>query len=108
MAYMILAAVVERVSGEEFGPFLKRRLFHPLLLTSTGYCGDPALDSARAALRYPDATTKTPQGSAIEYSFSWLNRGATSIVTDVWDLYGWSRAVLVHRLQTRHADRPPA
>jgi CubicO group peptidase (beta-lactamase class C family) len=92
--YVLLAMVVQRVSGQRFGDFLAREIFLP--------CG------MRSTFVYDDRAVKRP-GTAVGYdSFGHVDDGGpTSIPGDggiystVDDLFKWDQALNTEKLVTR-------
>jgi CubicO group peptidase (beta-lactamase class C family) len=83
--YLLLALVVEQVSGEAFGEFLRRRIFAPLAmsLTNQGYPQPPVQD---VALGYRQALRDH------QWNLAWL-AGPGGLTSTVGDLEKWNRAV---------------
>ncbi len=87
--YILLAAIIEKVSGESWGAFLARHLFAPAGMTRT-YCGDEHSGAPRRAKGYlvaADVFTLAP-----EPHLSW-SLGATGCYSTVEDLLKWDVAL---------------
>lgn len=87
--YVLLAAVLEQVSGKPFATFLREELFAPLGMEDTGVDtheavlgrrADGYVDTGRAIIRTP-------------YRDLPLMNGAGSLYSTVRDLYLWDRAL---------------
>ncbi len=97
--YIVLAAIVERVSGQGFEEFMRESLFEPAGMTSTGYM-IPDWSEKRLAHGYyfsvADAAWKdwgtTPEQWGDE-GVSWYGIGKGDIQSTVEDLYRWHRAL---------------
>ena len=96
--YMVLAAIVERVSGQSYLDFLRANIFAPLDLQHTGQ--DPAGFAAYSLL--PDrATGYVHAGGRIEnepYEDVSVYAGAGSLYSTVDDLYRWQQALGTEQL----------
>ncbi|TVR61878.1 MAG: class A beta-lactamase-related serine hydrolase [Gemmatimonadales bacterium] len=85
MGYSLLAEVVERVSGQEFGEFLRERVFLPLGMHRTHVHSDHTrIVPGRAYSYAPNAG-----GGWRNAVLSYANQGATSLFTTVEDLGRW-------------------
>ncbi|MHC4600330.1 MAG: serine hydrolase domain-containing protein [Planctomycetota bacterium] len=88
--YALLAAIVEVASGKSFEAYSKEKLFKPAGLVDTGFVNDKTLDARRATAReckwFPGAT-------AVKWCWSWGYRGMGGVVTTVYDLFRWDRAL---------------
>ncbi len=56
----VLAAVVEKVSGERFEDYVAQNIFKPLGMNSTGYFYTPEVERQLAKLYHPDGITPYP------------------------------------------------
>jgi CubicO group peptidase (beta-lactamase class C family) len=102
--YILLGAVIERVSGQSYSAFLQDHIFGPLGMGDTGYDvnSPPSPQHATGYLRahvqpvYLDMSEFGPAGA---------------LASTVEDLYRWDRALISHRLvsqQTLDAMFAPA
>ncbi len=85
-AFGLLAMVVEKVSGEPYGAFLRKRLFTPAGMSRTGFYGETlGLDAAHFAVGYgkPAATPNIPP---LWGPTSWLVNGSGGMVSSVSDM----------------------
>lgn len=87
-AYVLLAHIVERVSGEHYRDFLHQTIFHPLGMASTG-AGNRAPDPARQAAGYV-GTQPIPS-----FELDVVGMGAGDVWSTVGDMARWDRAVSV-------------
>ncbi|MBI2922810.1 MAG: beta-lactamase family protein [Planctomycetes bacterium] len=90
--YVVLAAVIEKASGEKFETYLRERILKPAGMTATGFVDGKGLDPARVTARRKPGT---PGGraTACTFQWGWGYRGAGGIVTSLNDLLKWDRAL---------------
>ncbi len=88
--YALLAAVVEKASGQPFDDFCRKELFEPAGLVDTGFIRDPKLDAARASTRRSEGAD---QGTCVDWHWGWGYRGMGGVVTTVYDMLAWDRAL---------------
>ena len=97
-AYVVLAQIIERVTGERYAEFLKERIFDPLGMKDTLVVDERKQKVPRLALAYergPDDwkdITYTPENSIY---------GEDGIYSTVDDLYRWDQALYTERLVGR-------
>ena len=92
--YILLGRVVEKVSGEEFGAFLTKRIFKPVGMEHTVY--DPAPSDARLALGYTAFALSEPEPTVREGK-GWAG-AAGAIYSTPSDLAKWDFALLDGRV----------
>jgi CubicO group peptidase (beta-lactamase class C family) len=83
--YTLLAEIVERVSGEPFGAWMKRTVFEPLGMTRTQIYDDHQRVVKGRAYSYQ----RNREGAWAKSVLSYANRGATSLFTTAGDLALW-------------------
>jgi len=91
--YALLTEIIARASGESYVTFCKRHLFKPSKMKVTCFTGDPAPRGARVSI---GQTTRGRPRSALEHpygSYGFQYRGMGGVVTSVWDLWRWDRAL---------------
>ena len=92
--YMLLATIVERVSGRSFGTFARERIFEPLGMTATFLYED-------AEQVVPNRATGYAPGFGgrfrMVHNFSFATAGDGQLYTTVGDLLRWSRAFATDR-----------
>ena len=102
--YVLLAAIVEQVSGQPYGQFMQEQLFRPYGLNNTSH-GAPDDQLARPHYGYAHK-----QGRPVPiYHESWLI-GAGSIYSTVQDLARWNKMIHSEAFLTpelRHAYFSP-
>lgn len=96
--FIVLAAVIEQVSGQSYAAFLEEHIFEPLGMDRSGIEDDAALVPGMASGYDPGwgafGRMATPQA----YQANLL--GASGLYTTVGDLYRWSKALTTDILLT--------
>ena len=87
--YVVLATLIEKVSGEAYGTFLQQNIFTPVQMRHTGYdFTQPQL--ANMAIGYASTQFKVDEtGISLEF-------GADGLYSTVEDLYRWDQALFTH------------
>lgn len=85
-AYVLLAHIVERVSGQQYADFLRQNIFEPLGMASTG-AGNRAPDPFRQAVGY-EGGKPVPS-----FELDVVGMGAGDVWSTVGDMARWDRAV---------------
>lgn len=89
-AYTLLAAIVEKVSGQSFQDYIHSNLLTPLKLQHTGFYQDSRLAGAQFARGYGgDEAGQT----TYDKTLTWALLGAGGMVTSVEDLAVWFAAL---------------
>jgi CubicO group peptidase (beta-lactamase class C family) len=93
-SYTLLAAIVERVSGEPYEKFLNRELFKPAGMKMTGY-RLPKWKKTKLANGYTEGKN---QGTPLDHLWDksgpyWNLFGAGGMLSTAEDLYKWTRAL---------------
>jgi len=88
--FLLLAAIIERVTGAPLEDYLDRRLFHPAGLTDT-YVGSRVTDDLRARVAW-SVGDESESFSILDRTPSWLWHGRGILMT-AGDLYRWLRAL---------------
>ncbi len=89
--YVLLAIVVERVSGKTFGSFLDQEIFKPVGMSNTFVYGSSAQKTARAAIGYN-------QFGGVDDSWPTAIPGDGGIYSTVNDLFKWDQALYTDQL----------
>ncbi len=84
-AYIVLAAIIEEVSGQPFEQRIKSSIFDPAGMTSTGFLGDDRLR--------PRAASRIPGHTQVDHPWAWGYRGCGGIVTCLDDLMAFDKAL---------------
>lgn len=89
--YHLLALIIEKVSGQPYGDFLRDQIFTPLGMTSTGHHGDEKEIIPRLATGYmPKGAAELEKPAA----FDWTSKtGNGSLYTTARDLLKFHRAL---------------
>ena len=87
--YMLLATIVERVSGQSFGTFARERIFDPLGMTASFLYEDAEQVVPHRATGYAPGAG---DGFRMVHNFSFATAGDGQLYTTVGDLLRWSRA----------------
>lgn len=91
--YALLSEIIARASGVEYVTYCQKHIFVPSGMTSTRFTGDKAPEGVlvaigRSSYGKPRSALEHPYGS---YGFQY--RGMGGVVTNVWDLWRWDRAL---------------
>src|SRR5262249_59206911 len=89
----ILSDVIARAGGEDYTAFCKHRLFTPAGMTLTRFTGDIAPNGSTVAI---GRSSRGQPRSALDHpygSYGLQYRGMGGVVTTVWDLWRWDRAL---------------
>jgi len=90
--YILLAAIVEKVSGQRFDDYLADRIFKPACLERTAFAWDKRIRGMPTAVGYAGDSVTQLFAEPPEEDV-WGNRGPSNIATNVGDLYRWMRAL---------------
>jgi D-alanyl-D-alanine carboxypeptidase len=88
--FVMLAAIVEKLSGMSYADFLRARIFEPLGMTRTHY-GDEALVESDRATGYARFAMGEQEHEA-HLDYTWLS-GAGAIESTLGDLEKWNNAI---------------
>jgi CubicO group peptidase (beta-lactamase class C family) len=93
--YVILAQIVEKVSGQSFSQFLQQNIFQPLGMTSSLLDDEtrPALGKVATSYTLKDGSYKD-----IDYTPVNLIYGEDNVFSTVEDLYRWDQALYTEKL----------
>ncbi|MGE5437212.1 MAG: serine hydrolase [Syntrophothermus sp.] len=92
--YVILGAIIEKVTGKPYAEVLQERIFTPLDMKSTGYDLSETVLSKRAA-GYEKVFSEYKNSSFLDMSVPF---SAGSLYSTVEDLYKWDRALYSNKL----------
>ncbi len=94
--YNLLAYIIEKLSGQSYGEFLKQSIFDPLGLNDTGHDGDPlAVLSNKASGYAPAGLIDFENVPYMDWS---IKTGNGSIYSTVEDLYRWDRSLYTEKV----------
>jgi CubicO group peptidase (beta-lactamase class C family) len=88
--YVMLATIVERLSGMSYGDFLRARIFEPLGMTRTHYEDEQLVETDRATGYTRFAMGEQEHETHLDYS--WFS-GAGAIESTLADLETWNNAI---------------
>jgi CubicO group peptidase (beta-lactamase class C family) len=91
--YVLLAHIIEQVSGQTYTAFLEQAIFTPLNMHNTGYEDS----SSGVALRYTDRSATT----AVEFLSPPISEGAGHLYSTTEDLFLWDQALYTDQLLPR-------
>ena len=87
--YFILGYIIEKVTGMNYGDFLKKNFFDPLGMKNTGvYKSDIKLENEAQGYSYDGNKIS----KALNWDMSWAG-GAGSLYSTIEDLYKWNEAI---------------
>jgi len=99
--FVLLAFIIEKVSGESYAAFLRRNIFEPLEMRDTG--NEEYLQIVNGlATGYEPGISGIDKAPLDDY---WNNVGAGSLYSTVDDLYKWDRALYTSKLLTEASRR---
>jgi CubicO group peptidase (beta-lactamase class C family) len=100
LGYFLLAKLIERVSGQDYGTFLRTEIFEPLGMRNTGadHPGLPASGRALGYVRGDDGTI-----SDAPEIFVPVLTGGGNLYSTIGDLATWDRALAGHQLVSERA-----
>lgn len=90
--FFLLAAIVDKTSGQSFEEFSKSRLFAPANMTATRFVSESPSTDPRETNRTSTAL-RARASTASQYSWSWWFKGATGVVSNLEDLRAWDAAL---------------
>ena len=94
--YFLLGYIVEKVSGQSYGDFLRENFFQPLGMTNTGVYRKH-LDLPQEALGYSLYVYTNGFQRAINWDMSWAG-GAGALYSTVEDLHHWNEGIFNGRV----------
>lgn len=100
--YVLLAAIIEEVSGMPFETYLQKNIFNPAGLTATGYPWDAKFKNAPVAVGYKGDNLENLEPMPRERDI-WGNRGPGNLITTVGDLYKWTQALRNNKILSQKA-----
>ncbi len=93
--YILLAHLIERVTGQRFGDFLREALFNPLEMNDTGHERLPLIIPGRASGYDPAGVDGLENAPFVDGS---ATVGAGSLFSTVGDLHRWVKALSTNLL----------
>jgi CubicO group peptidase (beta-lactamase class C family) len=87
--YSLIAAIIEKVSGQRYQRIVKEQLLLPVGMTNTGFDEDVKKWDQELIARGFNGSVEIQRG----YKMEWGSLGAAGIFTSVTDLYKWELAL---------------
>ena len=98
-AYLLLGAIIEKVSGQTYSDFLQERIFTPLAMTSTSYGDAERIVKGRVEGYQPEGEGfRIADYISMDWPYS-----AGSLLSSVADLERWDRALYGDQLLPQSA-----
>jgi CubicO group peptidase (beta-lactamase class C family) len=97
-AYVVLAQIIERITGERYAEFMKENIFDPLEMHDTLVVDERKQKVRRLALGY---AKRNGHWQDITYSPENSIYGEDGIYSTINDLYKWDQALYTERLVSR-------
>ena len=95
--YVLLAAVVERASGQPFCEYIRRAILAPAGMKHTGFWADPSLDASKVAIGYNEYGE--PLHDPMHRSATtWQDLGGGQMLSTLDDLERWREALASGRV----------
>jgi CubicO group peptidase (beta-lactamase class C family) len=99
MTYSLLAAIVDKVSGQGYENYCMTKLFRPAGMKDACFIGSPGLDKARVP--------KSPRGKGVRFFegevYDWAYKGSGGVLATPMELFAWDRALRGHGILSREA-----
>jgi CubicO group peptidase (beta-lactamase class C family) len=95
--YILLGAIIEKVSSKSYESYLKENIFQPLNMVNTGYDHSEVIIKNRAA-GYQMGKNGMVNASYLDMSIPY---SAGSLYSTIEDLYLWDRALYTEKLAKR-------
>lgn len=92
-AYVLLAEIIQKVTGKPYGDYISNTFLIPLSMNHTFIYGNPALKTSTKATGY---TKEDQKWSTNDYENNYTT-GAGGIYTTVRDLFKWYKAIKDNR-----------
>jgi CubicO group peptidase (beta-lactamase class C family) len=96
--YALASEIIARSAGKDYTAFCKEALFAPAGMNATRFTGDVAPRGLTVAI---GRSARGPARSALDHpygSYGFQYRGMGGVVTNVWDLWRWDRALHSERV----------
>ena len=92
--YFLLGYIIEKITGDSYGNYLKKQFFDPIGMTNTGV-HSPKLHLTNEALGYEKADEKYKR--ALNWNMDWAG-GAGSLYSTTEDLFKWNEAMFNNKI----------
>lgn len=87
--YFLLAAVVEKASGQAFEDYVTANLFRPAAMTEACFTGQSALDLSRVPRENRGTGNQYTEGETL----GWGSKGATGAWASLGEMLAWDKAL---------------
>jgi CubicO group peptidase (beta-lactamase class C family) len=87
--YTLLAAVIEKASGQTFQSFLRQQIFDPLGMAKTGFYGDAGRWEKETVAR--SYTETAPEVNPLDWPLTWAATGNGHVISTLPDMARWER-----------------
>lgn len=91
--YFVLAAIIERASGETYATYLQQHVFTPAGMRHTAVQGSANLESGHSTLRVNSQGKTCGDACGWPYPMIWGYQGAGGVVSSVTDMLQWDAAL---------------
>lgn len=102
--YSLLAAIVEEASGLTFEEYLRKYIFKPSGMKTTGYVWESRFDNSPVAVGYRGKNLKELKPEPRDTDV-WASRGPEGLLTTVGDLYKWIKALEKNKVLSKAAKK---
>jgi CubicO group peptidase (beta-lactamase class C family) len=92
--YFLLGLIIEKITGENYGDYLKKTFFDPIGMTNTGVYST-RINLTNEALGYEKSNDTYKR--ALNWNMDWAG-GAGSLYSTTEDLYKWNEALFNNRV----------
>lgn len=103
--YILLASIVETVSGTPYQDFLTKNVFEPAGMHSTGYWGKKLPKVADSLIAYGYDEFQQSNDPRTWSDSTWVDMGGGQIVSTIGDLYKWYRTYETNVILSDSAHR---
>lgn len=101
--YVVLAAIVESAAGVPYRAYIKKNIFEPVGMTSTGFWGKLA-PPVKPSLIARGHNEFAEAGNPLKWSdTTWYDLGGGMVLSTVDDLYKWVSALKDYKILSREA-----
>lgn len=92
--YFLLGYIIEKITGDTYGNYLRKQFFEPIGMTNTGV-HSPKLNLTNEALGYEKADNTYKR--ALNWNMDWAG-GAGSLYSTTEDLFKWNEALFSNKI----------
>lgn len=103
--YTLLAAIIEKVSGQSYQEFLKKTVFCPAEMTAAGFYRNPSWTDKDVAVGYGDRELGKINSPLAWPNITWALIGNGGLVMSAEDLYSFHRALKEEKILNEAAQQ---